>query len=622
MLTSTAEEALQSYFAAVVALFNDLAGIRPPARIPDSRQAPGALWRRTWESIWSALVAQITLLLSQPLRADSLDEVVRGLEQATSVNCVPFNSDKIDLLPRAATLDPSGTQAPHLRRVAETPSRSFPGGVGPGAAAIPRVRPGEVREYDRYVARGLAAGKFEPVRNALAGGGVLCIPKSSGDRLRAIWNGADISGRTAPAPMPPGLMTPEALGRMEFPRPPLMSKRDGEVLFDQLSVPRPLVPYLAAPSTTIRRLTKAGASLEVLDALREAGLQRDTRFFPCSKVWPMGFSWASWAAQSHTLALKDTSLLPRSMALAQDKAAPVGDPTACGVATDDIILLSSGTRAEALRDVQSLDDACDLFGMSRKREKDVSLQPEGVAVGLALQDSGRTWGPPPTSTWKVWLHAAALARVATTTPRAVQTAVGTITWLSLIRRLLFCLLFRVYGFTSLPDEDLRRELPSRVKAELLRSALLGAVWTRPTVSSWYSLMAFTDASTTGLGAVAAPLPLHSLQALSRVSFGPSEQVILDRPHERVRARTKGSRSWVMLIPRDSMKIVLQERRSDAAHINVAEGRAVIRWLQRAVRDPAAWRTKLFIVVDSRVAWGAFTKGRSSSWAVTGCCSKP
>jgi len=64
-----------------------------------------------------------------------------------------------------------------------------------------------------------------------------------------------------------------------------------------------------------------------------------------------------------------------------------------------------------------------------------------------------------------------------------------------------------------------------------------------------------------------------------------------------------------------MRVVLKERRRDAAHINVAEGRAVLRWLQRVVRTKEAWDHKLVIVVDSRVVKGAFDKGRSPSWSI-------
>jgi len=554
-------------------------------------------------------------LEASELEIGNLGDVLHALETSGSVKYVPFDASRIDLLPRAATLRPEKTQAPQNRRVTENPQLMFPAGVGPGAHAIAPVRPGETREYDRYVAGGLSSGKFEAVEHAKAGGGVFCIGKASGDRLRAIWNGSDLSSRTAPPPMPPGLMTPETLGRMEFSHRPVMSKRDGQVLFDQLRVPDALVPYLAAPPTTLRRLAKAGADPQLLAILRSSGLRRDKKCFPCSRVWPMGFSWASWAAQSHTLALKNSSLIPVSASLAQDMAAPAGEASACGVATDDIILLSGGSQAEALLDVKSLDEACDLFGMGRRREKDVNLASDGVAVGLALLHGGSKWGAPATTVWKIWRQVAALLLTAQTTPRSVQIVIGSISWLNLLQRLLFCLLYRVYGFTSLPGEDVTRPLPDRVKAELLRCALLVFFWNRSTTASWYPLIAFTDASTTGLGGVAAPLPAHVLQALARVSFGPSEQLILDRPHEPVRSRTKGSRSWILLVPRSGMRVVLKEQRSDGDHINVAESRAVIRWLQRVVRDPTSWGGKLFVLVDSRATLGAFSKGRSSSWSV-------
>ena len=138
---------------------------------------------------------------------------------------------------------------------------------------------------------------------------------------------------------------------------------------------------------------------------------------------------------------------------------------------------------------------------------------------------------------------------------------------------------------------------------------------KPTCLKWYEVLAFTDASDTGLGIVSAPVPAHALRALSRVAAAPDSQVLLDRPHEKVRARTTPSKSWVMFLSHASMKIVLSEPRHDSNHINVAEGMAVLRWLQRLCRSGCCWQSKLTIIVDSKVVKGALDKGRSPSIAL-------
>jgi len=235
------------------------------------------------------VVRQIELLTAADLPAANTATILADLHQGGVPKYTAFASERIDLLPHAGLLDPARTQKPELRRQAETPSLLFPHGVGPGAAAIPRIRAGDTRQYDLFLSRGLATGKFLPVRHAKAGGGFFCIEKSSGDRLRAIWNGNDVSARTLAAPMPPELLTPECLGKMDFEATPKLSKRDGRVLFDQLRVPMELVRYLAGPPSTLRRLQKAGAEPEVLALLRRAGLRRDDRFFPLLSSMAHGF---------------------------------------------------------------------------------------------------------------------------------------------------------------------------------------------------------------------------------------------------------------------------------------------------------------------------------------------
>ena len=448
--------------------------------------------------------------------------------------------------------------------------------------------------------------------NARAGGSFFCIEKKGGARLRAIWNGQDISSRTLAAPLPPELLTPESLGKMDFDTSPRLTKLDGQVLFDQLRVPPALSPFLSGPPTSLRRLAKAGADPSLLISLRSQGWKRDDRLYPCSRVWPMGFSWASWAAQSPTEALRAAAALHPTSVLAQDRPVPSGETAVSGVATDDIIVLTADTDLAASRDVLSFRRASSIYGMRRNQTKDVIGAREGLAVGCELAAQGGCWRAPAHTVWKIWSQLDALLRVGSASPRAVQSCVGNLTWLNLLRRLLFCVLHKVYRFTSVADEDKKLPLPNYVLTELLTNAFMGIFWMKPTCLKWYEVLAFTDASDTGLGIVTAPVPTHALRALSRLAALPDSQVLLDRPHEKVRSRTTRSKSWVMFLSHTTMKIVLSEPRQDSSHINVAEGMAVLRWLQRACRSGRCWQAKLTIIVDSKVVKGALDKGRSPS----------
>ena len=402
---------------------------------------------------------------------------------------------------------------------------------------------------------------------------------------------------------------------MDFPVPPVIAKRDGRVLFDQLRVPPELVPYLAWPPTTRRRLRRAGATTQLLRQLDLLGLPRDAPYYPCSLVWAMGFAWASFAAQSHTVALREASGAHSSTVLAQDAPSPAGESLATGVATDDVIMLFAGAKYSAQRDLDMMDDAAVLYGMERNTTKDVDLERTGTAVGISLVDGGARWAAPPGTIWRVWTQVLALVRRRRGSPLALQTATGSITWLHLLRRPLFALLRRVYSFCEKGDPQHQRDLSPALCSELLVNAVMGAFWEKPTALRWCTELGFTDASDTGLGVVRVGVPDHALMALARAASGHMDHVILDIPHEPVRPRAAGTRSWVLILSRHSMRAALREPRKDTAHINIAEARAVLRWVQIITRSASARGCKLVVVVDSKVVRGALNKGRSPSWSL-------
>jgi hypothetical protein len=83
----------------------------------------------------------------------------------------------------------------------------------------------------------------------------------------------------------------------------------------------------------------------------------------------------------------------------------------------------------------------------------------------------------------------------------------------------------------------------------------------------------------------------------------------------VRARSASSVSYVMFLSHATMRIVLAEERRGAEHINIAEGLAVLRWLQRLSRCRSSWEARVVVIVDSRVIKGAMDKGRSPSFTI-------
>ena len=64
-------------------------------------------------------------------------------------------------------------------------------------------------------------------------------------------------------------------------------------------------------------------------------------FYPCSRVWPMGFAWSSAVAQETLLALCHESDLTSDLVLAPDAPMPRSLGLAFSVATDDLMIVSA-----------------------------------------------------------------------------------------------------------------------------------------------------------------------------------------------------------------------------------------------------------------------------------------
>ena len=170
----------------------------------------------------------------------------------------------------------------------------------------------------------------------------------------------------------------------------LFSKRDATAHFDTLRAPEPLQPIFGRPPLTVRELmTAAGWGLEKIRTLIADNVKDvtvDSRVFPASAVWPMGFSWSSFVGQSCMLRVVQNCGIRQEIILALDDAEPQDQSELCAMATDDVLLFHREAW-RALSAVAKLDTAMEQSGVQKNVSKDVNLADTMTGLGCELSNS-------------------------------------------------------------------------------------------------------------------------------------------------------------------------------------------------------------------------------------------
>ena len=133
---------------------------------------------------------------------------------------------------------------------------------------------------------------------------IFVIHKKGKTTQREVWNGSLITEAAAHPYFPPRLANPAALTDLEASsdRPLWVSGRDAKVFFDQLRAPSDLIPFFGRPAVEMRELCDIEGGLtsdEMEGFVLDPEYQRpDGIVTPVNRVWPMGFGWSSFVAQS------------------------------------------------------------------------------------------------------------------------------------------------------------------------------------------------------------------------------------------------------------------------------------------------------------------------------------
>ena len=226
-------------------------------------------------------------------------------ETATVTPPLKLRADLVDLPEAAGTCDPWHLLGDELRHILENTEDIAPKvAVGHGVHTVPRH---SRLEYVRLTVRELRLGKLVLEEAASGLGTIFPVPKK-GDRQRAVWHGTLVSEASERPVRPRRLGNPAALLALDWTAGTRVrwSKRDAASFFDTLLCPPSMRTWFGRPPVSISELvTVGGMSLgEVRQCCgNPASITPTQSLFPCSRVWPMGYSWSSAVAQDVSLGL-------------------------------------------------------------------------------------------------------------------------------------------------------------------------------------------------------------------------------------------------------------------------------------------------------------------------------
>ena len=207
----------------------------------------------------------------------------------------------------------------------------------PGLDHFPNFHNGKRCEYVALTVRQLRAGLLRLASSCKGGASVFPVGKSAG-KQRVVWNGTRVSLAASRPLSLLHLADPASFGLLDVPSGVQLraTKRDCKTWFDQLAVHQDIGEYFGRPCVSRSELFERGFTRE--EILSFGGPDDLDSFVPCSKVWPMGFSWSSCVAQSTLLSICEEAGLRDRQVRACDSPLPDSLDLAFAVATDDLMI--------------------------------------------------------------------------------------------------------------------------------------------------------------------------------------------------------------------------------------------------------------------------------------------
>jgi len=481
----------------------------------------------------------------------------------------------------------------------------------------PRVA-GARAEYVRLVARMHALGMLAFTAAPKAVNGVFAVGKDRDtDRLIIDAQPANRLFVDAPHVELPG---PSHLVQMSIPADAAMyaGKTDLSNCYHHLGAPEWIQPYLALPPLTPAELASCGLP---------AGAA-----FPMCTTLAMGFSHAVFLAQNaHEHVVYSSGALRHEHSLLRLRSPTVSRECVLhGIVIDDFFLFTLD-RELAERTVQRVLNAYRAAGFVVKQSKVVmpTVTPVKI-IGFDVDGSRGTIRLPVQSQLSLVQSTLAVMRADTVTGAALSShLVGRWTWVMMLRRSILAVLQHAYRYCRVAQ--LRRfTLWPSVRRELsMLLSLLPLLEARLTAPFFHRAIA-SDASSVA-GGVATPLtpPLFErLWPLCSSRHHAAHQAVAHAQRARCADASSCDRALRQLgvssdetasftsfygaVAAVPWRTLVSASWRGEEHINVLELRAALLAAHWTLSFPSALLSRVFLLVDSSVAFFSLWKGRSSS----------
>jgi len=401
-------------------------------------------------------------------------------------------------------------------------------------------------------------------------------------------------------------------------RPFVFSKRDGQVMFDQLRLPVELRPFLAQPSVLVTDLMALGG-LTPTDIQTytdgRATIELPERLWPVSTVWCMGFAWSSYICQNTTLTACSRGGIVDDLFLADDKLPPSSCTDGVAVATDDIGILTTRGVDAAKKLAAQVDDGLAAMGVVQNTDKAVTAVSNGTLIGLDL-DAG-LWLAASRDKLLNWTVAVVeLLSHPRCSPLQLAALLGQPHWFFQLNRPLYSLFLTVYDFMRADPQHVPRSLPRPCRAELL-AALMLSPWTEADLSRpWASTLLATDASPSyGFGLSSRTVSPHEARSVGRQACDADAFVRFDLTAADEPEKPRQGTEFRLPFTMGSFRTVLSARTRFGGHSGHLEATGVNLAAKYIARRPCLHRARIPLLIDAQAVLSAFRKGRSSAGTI-------
>lgn len=508
--------------------------------------------------------------LSTHLRSADLDAYISRPTSAVA----PIEADRVSLPGDAACVPLMSILPPALAAEYSDPSALLLPVADRKRA--PRTRLcGTADEYTKLIRRMMAIGMIDFTTTPRVVSGIFCVAKDGGAKLRLIMDARPVNVMFA-EPEPVKLPTPDLTANLttDPTRPLYAAKVDLDNFFYRLEMPPQWWPFFALPAV------RAG---DVGVAARFG----DVEVFPVCKRLPMGWSHSPRLAQAaHEHVLDTRTTLRRADRICADNDTVV-DRERHQVYIDDLMLFDYDADSLAATQRRYI-DAVRAVGLVVKDSKVVLPSSGGVVcLGLEVHGVDHTVGATVAKLDALRADTRRLLAAGVCSGTDVAHVVGRWTWAAMACRPVLSVFNAVYRFIECAKG--RRFMLWRSAArELLLVMQLAPLMFVDTSVGWFDRVVATDASSNGMGVVAASL---EQEEPPRVVTGADSAALV------------ASSAW---------RTIVSSRWRRPEHINVLELRALTTAVRWVLSFRQALNCRLLVLCDSQVVVGAVTKGRSSS----------